>query len=207
MSLLSSKETLSKDRLKRVQTTSNQSQPSMKTHLELETRSEIGLFQDVAILIKDKDKPPTFIIGRIIRMRKKGNRSKLEYVRPFSLNQNEEYGYVELLLNMYSEQGNMYKYTDVKKEFLVWNVAMGVSMVFDASSELYKLDSKDELDLNALVREEECKLKAKKNKGKKYRCQNIADDGTRVTTVEPSQSTSGVRHSSRKRKVISHDIY
>lgn len=71
-------------------------------NVTVETKSEIGLFSDIAVLVQDKSKPPTYRIARVTRMRKDGaSRGKVEYTKPIPLNENHKYGYVELTVNMY----------------------------------------------------------------------------------------------------------
>lgn len=182
-----------------------------KINIEIETQNEVGFFQDIAVLIKDRQKEPIFYKGRILRMRKKGTRAKIEYIRPIPLNNNDEYGYVELLLGMYVENSEgKFKYTEDKKEFLMWNVAMGVRMTFDEDTSFYELDADDRKEITDMIAQEvfkKTKSKAVQNTSSSSGCnlQTIADDGRRVNTIEPVASTSGLRQSTRKRKIITHD--
>ena len=120
---------LSKDRLRRVQ----QSKLTAETD-EVEVRNTIGLYSDIALLIKNRSSLPSFQLARVIRMRKPGNnRGMIEYHRPVPLNENDQFGNVELIVNSYQQddEGN-YTYTiGDQKCFTLWNVLMVVTMMYD----------------------------------------------------------------------------
>ena len=62
--------------------------------------NEIGLFDDIALYIKDRNKPPEYKIARVIRMRNQG-RATIEYRRLVSLDNTDKYPNRNVLVNMY----------------------------------------------------------------------------------------------------------
>ena len=85
--------------MKRVQTASGN---LMDTAL-VETRSDVGMFSDVVVLVRERGGPARFRFGRIARTRRGGKRGKVEYTRPVPVH-SSEYGVLEIILNMYVEK-------------------------------------------------------------------------------------------------------
>ena len=59
--------------------------------------NEIGLFDDIALYFKDKNKPPEYKIARMIRMRNQG-RATIQYRRPVSLDDTDKIHHLNVLV-------------------------------------------------------------------------------------------------------------
>lgn len=204
-------EALSKDRLRRVRNQQNLSTETttdgaIAQHDTINYRTEFGLYSDVAIFIKDRGSPPTFKLGRIHRMLKPGNvRGKLEFKRPISLN-DEQHQNVELTLTMYAkqcDQRGVFKYLPGNtRDFTVYSVIMGVKLSIQ-DNECYTLDEQDCQELEAFLQSQAAPTRINRNtETHNRREQDIADDGRRVTIVEPTDLLSDNRRSRRRRRHI-----
>jgi hypothetical protein len=203
ISMLNSHESLSKDRLRRVQTaTKTTDEPAV------DVRSQIGLYSDIALLIKGP--APSFRLARIIRMRKPGNKQGMvEYIRPIPLNENDKFGSVQLRVAPYDPEGEHFMYKPQNAmDFTVWNVLMGVSLTYSQDNESYHLDASDRAEVQVLLDAEITRQQRIAGQPRRHREENMTDDGRRVTEVTPQLIGDGLnttRRSIRKRKTISYE--
>ena len=149
VSLLNSSPTgVSSDRLKRVKMGSkNLKEPDINI-----VGNEIGLFGDIALHIKDRNKPPEYKTARVIRMRNQG-RATIEYRRPVSLDDTDKYPNLNVLVNMYEKSGGHYVYSNTAKnlEFKFCTIIMKVSLEF-SENQMYNLTITDKKRLDDFLR-------------------------------------------------------
>lgn len=193
---------LSLDRLRRVQARSSQ-EPE---EAFIETRKTIGLFSDVAVLIKS-GQVYSWAVGRVQRMRKKGTSGIIDYRNPVNI-EDRQHQDVNIMLNMYENANSIFQkfvYTNTKLEFKLYNILMGVELVLDDlvldDKLCYNLTEEDHTELDTCV--------ALKNQ-KPTRTQttntgthdSAVDDGSYVRLVTPDTNTNNdnLRRSGRQRK-------
>ncbi len=181
MSQLNSKPEISKDRLRRVQTRAD-------THHEPPETPDIGpaiaRHHDVALLVKQEAKY-TYIIGRVLRIRNKGSKGRIEYNRPVYLSEREKFENVRLLVKEYTPQRRNFVYNKSlslshTKEYSIKAVIMPVSMNYTEMSQLYSLEPTDKSQLNQFVSDKN-KVRTKPTKQKQMHnvSQYMEDDGVR----------------------------
>lgn len=129
-SLLSSKADcdLSKDRLKRVKARSS-SEINVNAVIEAEIGvDEIGLYDDVAIYIKDRGQNPTYIIGRVHRIQNRENRA-VEYHNSVTIDSFPKAVIIVCCYASSAESDVLYEYGNGMKEFYLSNVIQKVRMI------------------------------------------------------------------------------
>lgn len=91
---------------------------SLPTDEQVEIRKMVGLFSDVAVLIKTSGQNSAWQLGRIQRMRK----GTLDYTKPVIVD-DVEHQNIDIIMLMYEsfdEDGKtLYKYSTSKKEFII----------------------------------------------------------------------------------------
>ena len=216
-----SAEKLSKDRLRRVRSKATTLQ-DCEPDLTVDYRKEIGLFHDVAIFIKDRGVPTTYLLGRVQHMTKKSeNRGKIEYRRPINLDDPQHQG-VEIYVTVYQEAGEVFRYCPGNtKLFMAYSVIMGVQLTVQ-DDDSFVLSATDKQELNCFI--DSNRKSSKRRAGTKATSNvqtandsttvfppskdlQVGDDGRVVVLVEPVSSEDGQRRSQRKRKAVVFDDY
>ena len=201
---------LSKDRLKRVRARTRTQTDSVVTS------NELGIYDDVAVYVKDPGQPGRFSLGRIQWMRNK-NKCTVEYTNPISLANQERYPKLQLLVSMYENAsdtvGDVFSYNaSDTNEFSCTSVIQSVrlSPVIDKPNDL-RLDQHDCDSLKSF-------LEAHKAVGRGKRRRHVqgqdsahsevnvgaslaTDEGRHILIEQPDASTgNGLTRSSRERR-------
>ncbi len=199
MSQLNAKPDVSKDRLQRVMTRGYDQQQSIPE--EPDTGPAIARHNDVAILVK-RGSMHTFVIGRVLRIRNHGSRGKMEYKRPISLNDRDQYDNVKLVIREYTPQRRRFVYNtslsvSLTKEYSIKAVIMPVTMCYVPSSKIYSLEPSDKEQLNQFITDKNKVSTQKlvsKCKPRKTGSQCMEDDGMQRQRVSvPGKRTRIVR--------------
>jgi hypothetical protein len=208
ISMLNADPQLSKDRLKRVRFTGTVegTQPSLTPTVEC--RTEVSLFSDVAIFVKDRAGPAEYRLGRVQRIRNEGSRGMIEYKRPVAIADTDKFPKLRILVSMYEKRDSLYVFTAEKVEFTLWNIAMGVKLEYQPDSDTYVLDCDDQADLATFLQQQAPAVRTKRQASRKRNTETLGDaEGRMVTTVTPEASTEGCRRSRRTRRVVAYSDF
>ena len=204
---------ISTDRLKRVKSGSKYSFQEGTI-----SGNDIGLFDDVAMYVKDKGKEPEYKIARIMRIRNRG-RSVVEYRRPVNLDNMEKYPNLWVLTNIYEQHGSTYTYTtsNTNVEFQFSTIILKVSLECTADGK-FKLEDSDKKKLDEFLDHvKKPSLQNKRNKSSSASCNQrrqpsrshaaVEGEGRIVLHDEPNHeqvndSNEGLRRSGRRRRFI-----
>ncbi len=192
---------LSLDRISRVRYGNNQT----KTSRNAESPDQIGLFDDVAVYVKDPGQSPEWRIGRILRMRNK-ERGTVEYHQPISLQDAKKYPKLYLSLVMYMREQEHYiypkntPYIDVQLSSVIIPVSMLVS---DVNPSVYILSESNKPHLQKFIEN----LTLRQNRAsvsRPVRRQTegaVAGEGAIIVEIEPTLSASGRQQRKRRQKL------
>ena len=196
---------VSKDRLTRVKSKFQTNQKSKVIEPE-----SLSLFDEVAVHVKEKGKPPCFKIGRVIRMRNH-TQGFLEYRKPICLADAKKYPNVILLLNLYFPDEDFYVYAaavDQSVEYKLEDIIMKVNLSIQDDGK-YSLNARDYHSLKEFLQNVAQKRKGRNNislNTSSNEKQMGSADGKVVLYMESQGSScSGKevnRRSQRKQRVI-----
>ena len=202
--------TLSTDCLKRVKeasslTVTNQTTTGTGTGSNVARKShDLELFDDCAIY--DKSTESMFFLGTVQRIRKKGKRGFLEYVRPISLK--ERQANIEILVTVYKKHnsetahGNhLYEKTKDIVSVAISKVICDVELsIKDGDTDLFEMREEDLQIIKEFVENIQENRSATKqvnqSQNQSNQKSNLPDDGRRVDIVRTA--------SGRKSKRVSH---
>ena len=89
-------------------------------------------------------------MGRIQRTRNPGKTGMVEYLKSILLEETEKYSKLHIRVALYenfNDETFKFKYTpEVQREFTLYNIIMGVNLVFEPDKNLYSLN-RDDFDL------------------------------------------------------------
>ena len=168
-----------------------------------ESPDYVGLYDDIALCVREKGKPAQWKLGRVIRMRNR-DRSTVEYLRPVNIHDTRKYPKLCFVVNLYSKSNNTFDYpTNTQPvEFNLSNVIMKVTLSFDGTSDRYTLDEHDKARLDEFIVNTSSSHRKHTTTIRTKRTQETRlDEGVVVVDVEPQPNTSnGTRTSMRKRR-------
>ena len=195
---------LSTDRLRRVR-----SKVAIQAGCRELESEELSLFDDVGLYIKDKDRPPTFMLGRVLRMRNMG-RGTVEYKKQVSLKQQDQYPKLKILTNLYTKVGSTFIYNCEKiTEFSIENVIAKVKLTIN-DDKGFDLSRNDEEVLTEFIQNVTQKSKRVNSRcqNKSHSAESRAADGRAVVLVDGNSSgdVDGRQRSRRKRKAIFFEV-
>ena len=176
--------------------------------------SEIGLFDDVAVMEKDEQ---SFVIGRVERIVLRGERGRKYYKRPVMLNADNK-DKLDITIAKYpflGEEGECFAYSldncllETKK---FKDVIASVDLTATNDKLLMEKDVHAEIET---VVDDACS-RTRTSRNARKRTQTSVDtifderdfapvDGEVVTVVEPAEDDTGLRRSKRTRRVIVRD--
>ena len=172
----------------------------------IESYNQVGLFDDVALYIKDQRSPPEWKLGRVIRMRNK-ERTTVEYIHPVNIQDTRKYPKLYFMVNMYSKNDNTFAYHSNSQpaEFNVSSVIMKVSLTFkDEAGGTYSLDDGDRQKLEDFKASVSATRPIRRNQRNLEISQQetaVSGEGRVVVEVLPTPHVpGGPRTSSRKRR-------
>ena len=176
--LNSNPDSISKDRLKRVKSKISGKQ---KAGNVIQPES-LALFDDVAVHVKENKKASVYQLGRVVRMR---NNAKgcVEYKRPVSLRQPENYPKLKLLLSLYQQvKGGAFVYAAAEScsaEYMLTDVITKVQL-FIQEDEKYLLDANGKKALGEFTDNVNSISRKKKHESKARQSTHLADNKGRV---------------------------
>lgn len=168
-----------------------------------EDQEQVGLFDDVAVYIKDRGKPAEWRLGRVIRMRNR-EKSTVEYLHPVNINATVKYPKLYLLIKMYSKDKDIFLYHDSTQpvEYNLSSVIKKVTLTLTGDE--YYLDRDDQISLNEFITNISCSKTSTVKKKRMDRNQESAASGEGLVFIDvaPLPSTAdGLRKSNRKRRL------
>ena len=199
--------TLSTDRLKRVKEASslivtNQTTTGTRTGSNVARKShDLELFDDCAIY--DKSTESMFFLGTVQRIRKKGKRGFLEYVRPISLK--ERQANIEILVTVYKKHNSetahghhLYEKTKDIVSVAISKVICGVELsIKDGDTNLFEMREEDLQIIKEFVENIQENRSATKqvnqSQNQSNQKSNLPDDGRRVDIVRTASGRKSKR--------------
>ena len=196
---------LSSYRIKRVR-----SKVAIQAGCREQESEELSLFDDVGLYIKGKDRPPAFMLGRVLRMRNMG-RGTVEYKKPISLKQPDLYPKLKILTNLYTKVGNTFIYSHGKiTEFSIVNVIAKVKLSIN-DDKSFNLSRNDEEVLTEFIQNVTQKSQRVNSRcrNKSSSAESRAADGRAVVVVDGNSSgdvEGGQGRSRRQRRAIFFEV-
>lgn len=167
-----------------------------------EAQDHVGLFDDVALYVKDKNKSPEWRLGRVIRMRNK-TRSTMDYLKPVNIH-DKKYSNLYLMVNLYTKEEDMFCYNANSPaiEYSLANVIMKVTLTFNKSDGSYSLDQRDRAQLSEFLENARNRTTGGSTLPRRRNQESaVSGEGLLILEVQPTPGTSdGQRTSKRTRR-------
>ena len=174
-----------------------------------ESPDQVGLFDDVAIYIKDKGMAPRWQVGRVQRIRNKG-KGTIEYRKPVSL-KDPKHSKVVVSLVKYQQDGDSYLYPRDTPlvEYLLENVIMQVHLEGDSDGRFH-LDASDHIQLQEFLSHTEGKQFSSRSKSlrrsqTRHQAEAVQGEGEVLLEIQPVEDNSG--RPKRKRWLKTYEFY
>jgi hypothetical protein len=188
----------STDRLRRVR--SNKTKTYTAT---TESDNDVGLFDDIAVYIKDRGESAEIQLGRVIRIRNR-DKSTVEYRKPMNLEEMSKYPKVQLVVAMYIKQDQQYQYCgDNCKEFMLYSVVCRVSLSV-CDNGLFNIAPSDNIKLDKFLEDiSQTKTGSRTSKQTNNRTA-VTGEGRHIIVQNPvdGPDDQDCRRSKRQRKMI-----
>lgn len=178
---------ISAERLKRIRSTST-TKPQGDGPSLADSAATIGLYDDVAILLKESG-TSKYVLARVIRMRKKGQtRGYVEYKKPVSLADKSQVTGVEIIVQKYDMlQDNHFTLNKTYHVYPISKVISSVNVVFNVQSGEYEIQPDEASLLESVVAAENVgSSRPGGSRGRQSirpgirRHQNMSDEGRRM---------------------------
>ena len=170
---------LSTDRLRRVRNASVNAKDACG--ISESQLNSVSLFDDCAF-IERKNSGDTFVLGRVQRMRKKGKRGFVEYIKPVSLDDRPKD--VEVIFSKYKlAQERYFDHTEEMDKKPLSSVICKVSLSLNCAKDMYELCKDDDETIQNFVRSLQRARPQPATASNQVTNSNMDDDGRRVESV------------------------